>query len=68
MDLPEPGRSRLPELLTLNKMTARQLSNRIGCTEAHISQVISGRSYLSYVLAWRTSRVLNCTMEELHES
>jgi len=51
MDLLEPGRSRLPELLVINNMTARELSARIGCTEAHISQVISGKSYLSYVLA-----------------
>ncbi|GIO42452.1 helix-turn-helix transcriptional regulator [Paenibacillus apis] len=67
MDLREPGRSRLPELLVKKGLTARDLSIIVDCTESHISRVINGKGLLSYDLAAKVSQVLNCTMEDLHE-
>ncbi|WP_375143070.1 transcriptional regulator [Paenibacillus sp. D2_2] len=66
-NLREPGKSLLPELLLRRGITARDLSIMVGCTEAHISRVINGKSLLSYDLAAKVSEVLWCTMEDLHE-
>jgi len=66
-NLREPGRSRLPELIEERKITARDLSIKVGCSESHISRVISGKSKLSYDLAGKISQVLRCKMEDLHE-
>ncbi|MFD1179189.1 helix-turn-helix domain-containing protein [Paenibacillus puldeungensis] len=65
--LREPGRSRLPELLELNHLTARELSFKLDVTESHISKVISGKVFFSYQLAAKASQLLRCTMEELHD-
>ncbi|WP_430149332.1 helix-turn-helix transcriptional regulator [Paenibacillus rhizolycopersici] len=64
--LREPGRSRLPELLEQNHLTARELSIKLDVTESHISQIINGKKFFSYPLAAKASQLLRCTMEDLH--
>lgn len=64
--LREPGRSRLPELLKQNHLTARELSILLEVTESHISQVIKGKRFFSYQLAAKASQLLRCKMEDLH--
>lgn len=65
--LRDPGRSRLPELLEQNHLSARELSFKLKVTEAHISQIIKGKTFFSYPLAAKASQILRCTMEELHD-
>lgn len=66
VDLREPGRSRLPELLKENHLTARKFSELLEISESHISQIINGKKFFSYPLAGKASQILKCTMEDLH--
>ena len=61
------GRSRLPELLSRNKLSQSSLASRLGTSEAFVSQVISGKKHFSYLMALKASLILNCHMEELYE-
>ncbi|MNW50246.1 helix-turn-helix protein [compost metagenome] len=64
---PEPGRSRLPELLKANRMKQVDLANYLDVSPALISRIIAGERLFSYPLAARAAFKLGCTMEELHE-
>ncbi|WP_432644063.1 helix-turn-helix transcriptional regulator [Paenibacillus pabuli] len=61
------GRSRLPELLRRNKLSQSSFAERLGTSEAFISQIISGKKHFSYIMALKASLILNCHMEELYE-
>lgn len=64
---PQIGRSRLPELLKAKNWSQAEFARRLGVSEAFISQVISGEKYFSYVSSRHASKLLECSMEDLHE-
>lgn len=59
------GRSRLPELL--GDMPQRELSRRIGVSDAYISQIIKGKSKFSLLKAKEAADVLGCCIDDLYE-
>lgn len=57
----------MPELLAARRMTQIDLALMIGVSGGLISQVISGKTYFSYLAALKAARVLKCRMEDLYE-
>ncbi|MGN7308647.1 MULTISPECIES: helix-turn-helix domain-containing protein [Bacillales] len=57
----------MPYLLAKRKIKATDLAKELNLSDGFISQVISGKKFFSYQNAAHAARILNCTMEELHE-
>lgn len=64
---PHIGRSRLPELFILKGINQAEFSRRLGVSESFVSKIISGKKKLSLARAKKSSDILNCSIEDLHE-
>lgn len=64
---PPVGRSRLPELLKINRLSQTEFARLMDISDGFVSQVISGKRYFSYPMAVRASKLLKCKMEDLHD-
>ena len=61
------GRSRLPELLQLRRMSQAEFARKLGVAEAYVSQIISGKIRFGLLKAKRAAVILKCTIDDLYE-
>lgn len=51
--------------ITRNRMTQRDLANKIGATEVTVSRYCNGKRIPKATVLYQMSRVFGCTMEDL---